>query len=353
MIYRLGSLGDFVVALPVLHLIARVFPDAERLMLTNKPVVGKAAPAQAVLHGAGLIHHYLSYPVGLRDVSALLKLFKELRAWSPQVLVYLMEPRKGSAVYRDALFFALCGIRRMVGVPLAFSAQSNLRKGDGLHEHAAERLARLVGKLGDARLDSAASWDLHLTSEEMAAARSALQFPGGSMFITACVGTKRPANDWGAGNWKAALARISMRYPKLGLALIGSSDERAQSDVAASGWLGPSVNLCGKLSPRESAAVIRGAIAHLGHDSGPMHLAAAAGVPCVAVFSARELPGAWFPWGKQHKVIYHSVPCAGCGLEICVANGKKCILSITPDEVYRAAVEILEPRLRGPAQAAI
>ena len=44
LIYRLGSLGDTVVALPSLHLIARAFPDAERRVLTNFPVSGKEAP---------------------------------------------------------------------------------------------------------------------------------------------------------------------------------------------------------------------------------------------------------------------------------------------------------------------
>ena len=36
--YRLGSLGDMLVALPSLHLVARAFPEAERRMLTNFPV---------------------------------------------------------------------------------------------------------------------------------------------------------------------------------------------------------------------------------------------------------------------------------------------------------------------------
>ena len=42
LIYRLGSLGDTLVALPALHLVARAFPDAERRMLTNFPVKVKA-----------------------------------------------------------------------------------------------------------------------------------------------------------------------------------------------------------------------------------------------------------------------------------------------------------------------
>ena len=51
------------------------------------------------------------------------------------------------------------------------------------------------------------------------------------------------------------------------------------------------MNLCGRLSIRETAAVMKHADVYLGHDSGPMHLAAAAGVPCVGIYTAREHAG--------------------------------------------------------------
>ena len=70
-------------------------------------------------------------------------------------------------------------------------------------------------------------------------------------------------------------------------------------------WEGPVLNLCGRISPRESAAVVHHARLFLGADSGPMHLAAAGGVPCVIPFAALDLPGRWFPVGKFHKPIYH------------------------------------------------
>ena len=67
-----------------------------------------------------------------------------------------------------------------------------------------------------------------------------------------------------------------------------------------------------------------------------MHLAAAVGTPCVAIFAARNIPRVWFPYGEQHRVVYHEVDCMGCGLETCIVEGKKCILSITVAEVMVA-----------------
>lgn len=111
-------------------------------------------------------------------------------------------------------------------------------------------------------------------------------------------------------------------------------------------WKGQTANLCGALSPRESAALLEKAEVFVGHDSGPMHLASAVGTPCVAIFSARNLPGQWFPVRSGHKIIYHKTDCFGCGLEQCIAEGKKCIFSISVDEVHSATVALLKERGR-------
>src|ERR1035438_6502357 len=102
LIYRLGSLGDTVVALPCFHLIARTYPNAERRLLTNFPVHAKAPAAAAVLGDSGLVHGYMSYTVGTRKIGELLRLARDIRRFSPDVLVYLMpvRPQKRSAKRR-------------------------------------------------------------------------------------------------------------------------------------------------------------------------------------------------------------------------------------------------------------
>jgi ADP-heptose:LPS heptosyltransferase len=101
------------------------------------------------------------------------------------------------------------------------------------------------------------------------------------------------------------------------------------------------VNLCGRLSPRETAAVLEYAAVFLGPDSGPMHLAACAGVPCVIALSARGLPGVWFPAGLKHRILYHKVNCYGCNLETCVAEARKCLTAISVNEMAAAVQSVL------------
>jgi ADP-heptose:LPS heptosyltransferase len=89
-------------------------------------------------------------------------------------------------------------------------------------------------------------------------------------------------------------------------------------------WKGPILNLCGVLAPRQSAAALSRALVFVGHDSGPMHLGAAVGIPCVCMFGNYNRPRRWHPYGTQHRVLHNT-------------NSVK---EIAPSEVF-AAVEAL------------
>jgi heptosyltransferase-3 len=347
LVYRLGSLGDTLVALPALRLVERAFPNAERHMLTNIPVSSKAPAAAAVLGDSGLIHGYERYVVGMRNPLNLLALAWRIRRFKPQVLVYAMAARGVATAERDAKFFrVLCGIPRLVGVPVTEDMQTWRTESDGALEPEASRLARNLAELGDAALHDPASWDIGLTDGEYASADAAMAPLASRPVIAVSVGTKVQSKDWGRDNWRALLARVAELYPGYGLLLAGAPEEHEASEFAAEGWrsvagAGADVNLCGRLTPRQSAAAFGRSAVFIGHDSGPMHLAACVDTPCVALFAARNIPRVWFPFGSRHRVVYHRVDCEGCGLEVCVEQRKKCLLSITVDEVLRALHDAL------------
>ena len=344
LIYRLGSLGDTVVALPALRLVARAFPRAERRMLTNFPVSVKAPAAAAILGDTGLVQGYFRYTVGTRSPLDLLRLWWSIVRWRPQVLVYLGAARGVGSAERDAKFFRLCGMGRQVGVPVTEAMQQNLVQ-PAWEGHAAglepesERLLRNLAELGAADVDDPAMWDLELTAAERAKAREVLGPAGGRSVLAVSVGTKVQSKDWGRENWRLLLGELGRLYPDYALALMGAPEEDEASEYAAEGWRvgagveSPVINLCGRLTPRESAACFARARLFLGHDSGPMHLAAAVGTPCVVLFAARNIPRVWFPHGPRHRVIYHAVDCMGCGLETCIVERKKCLTSITVEEM--------------------
>jgi heptosyltransferase-3 len=342
LIYRLGSLGDTVVALPCFHQIARAYPDAERCLLTNIPVHSKAPAAFAVLEGSGLVHGFMRYPVATRNLAALVALQRHIRAYRAQVLIYLTPRRAAGDVLRDAAFFRLCGIPQIMGLPLARDARANrLDPVTGNYEPEAARLARLMRSLGKIDLNDRANWDLGLTLDEHKRAAEVLEPVQGRPLLACCIGTKMQAKNWGEENWRDVLDALAVELPQHALALIGAQEESLLSESAAPAWVNRSINLCGRLTPRESAAVLARARLFLGHDSGPMHLASAVGTPCVVVFPARNRPRIWFPWGEQNEVIYHRTDCWGCDLEVCIEQKKKCLTSIAPGEVLGVIRRVL------------
>ena len=346
LIYRLGSLGDTVIALPCFHLIARTFPEARRALLTNIPVHSTAPAAAAVLGSTGLVHEYIKYPVGIRNPWHLARLVLTLRRYRADVLIYLAAPRGAAALTRDLRFFRLCGIRRIFGIPSGDLAENLTDPRTGLLEAEASRLARTLRPLGNALPEEQASWDLLLTSSEKAAAAESTRALAGVPYIVCAPGCKAPANDWEDANWSALFHQLSIRLPGYGLILTGADSDRLRNERLRTFWHGRSLNLCGN-SPREAAAMLTGAVLYVGPDSGPMHIAAAVGTPCVSIFSSRLALGKWFPNGSSlpaspHRVLYHRTDCSPCGLDVCIAEGKRCILSITPEMVCDTILDSLQ-----------
>jgi ADP-heptose:LPS heptosyltransferase len=312
LIYRMGSLGDTIVALPIFHLIGRAFPDAERRVLTNFPVNSDAAPLQDVLGDGGFADGYFAYPKGTRSARRLLALRREIRGWQPDAAIYLTA-RSGFFVRRDLMFLRWCGVPEVLCAPTSRDLQ-NHRAPDqnGLWESEATRLARCSAQLGEAGLADPANWSLRPTGTEEELANAILSaWPGAGSFAAFSIGAKIDIKSWGDDRWASLLEGLSARLPGLGLALIGGPNDRDRSENVARRWRGPILNLCGNATPRVGSLVIERAKIFMGHDSGPMHQAASVGTPSVAVFSNRAKPGIWFPFGAHNRVFYPGLAWSG------------------------------------------
>src|SRR5215813_14051831 len=107
-IFRIGSLGDTVAALPCFHLVERSFPNARRILVTNISASPKAAPAEGVLADAGLIDGVIHLAAPPLSLLGLLKLRQELRQTRATTLGYIAD-RDIVRTLRDLSFFLWCG----------------------------------------------------------------------------------------------------------------------------------------------------------------------------------------------------------------------------------------------------
>ena len=88
-------------------------------------------------------------------------------------------------------------------------------------------------------------------------------------------------------------------------------------------------------STRELAALLSLARGVIAADTGPLHLAAFAGVPVVGLFGPKD-PGTYGPWSRRATVVRAGVPCSPCRLRKC--DHAICMSSISVASV-RAAIE--------------
>jgi heptosyltransferase-3 len=306
-IFRIGSIGDTVVALPCFHAIARAFPRHRRILLTNTVDTTRQSSVETLLQGTGLVHETLHFPAGGGKLSSSLALARQLRRLKPEFLVHLTPRTTAMQVYRDLLFFRAAGIRSIIGAPLSAGLREcNVDPATGELEHEAERLARILTPRIAVDLRSP-GWDLCLSPAELRTAERWLN--GLSLWcpiVAISPGARVPAKNWGEDRWGALIALMRQRLPAVSLVFVGAPDERKLVERLSAQWTGAKLNLCGELTPRESAAVLGRCHLLLCHDSGPMHLAASQGTRCIALFGHFNRPRQWFPYGFDHTVIYQA-----------------------------------------------
>ncbi len=105
------------------------------------------------------------------------------------------------------------------------------------------------------------------------------------------------------------------------------------------------INLAGKSAIGDLPALLACCNAFIGNDSGAMHVAAAVGLPVVAVFGPTD-PGGTAPLTPQLAIVQRRVACSPCFLRHCPID-HRCMTGVSVDAVFDASL----PALRG--QAAI
>jgi heptosyltransferase-2 len=123
------------------------------------------------------------------------------------------------------------------------------------------------------------------------------------------------------------------------IALVGGPAERPVGEAIAAQMTAPARVLCGDTTLPELVGVLSRLRLLVTNDSGPMHLAAALGVPTVAIFG----PTDWretHPVGDGHRLVREPVHCSPCLLRECPID-HRCMRRVTVDRVAGEASALL------------
>ena len=127
-------------------------------------------------------------------------------------------------------------------------------------------------------------------------------------------------------------------FLKLNIPVVLTGRDKETLDRITAQMTTKAINIGGQTSLPELAVFYKNALMIITTDSGPMHLAAAAGIPVVALFGPTD-PARTGPYGKCHTVIRTDLHCSPCLKKQCPT--RQCMEDITPDQVLTALGKML------------
>jgi len=330
LIHRVGLLGDTIVALPAFKAIRDSYPDAHITLLYDKRE-GQVTSKDILSH-TSLIDSYLPYTLGA-GLFELFQLFLSIRRQGYSILIYLAPSgRSWWQFLRDRVLFYFMGIPRKVGT--SYKIFRGIEKSAPLHER--DFLLNVLKKYEIVPGDSTESvFKVPGDVGDLAAlllGRVASSLAGRAM-VAFAPGSNMQSKKWPIDSFGILGERL-IAEKDIFPVVFGGPSEKDVGDSLLARW-GRGVNLAGKADVLGSFAALSKCDMYVGNDTGTMHLAAQAGVTCVALFSARDASWKWPPYGAGHIVIRKEMPCSGCMKERCELKNS-CINLITIDEVFDA-----------------
>lgn len=336
-IYRVGNLGDTVLALPALAAIRQRYPDAKLTLLTS-PGSAQLVTAETVLDCfESLIDRSVSYiPAEIKSSAGLQNLKQELLKTGP-IDAFIGLPLSMQTFSRSIqeLFFA-----KFIGAPIA--------SGFGIIFPPVFKQA--FCRTFPDRIPETHQWLLtQLTWEASPVTPSLKPQPEfdhvKKPFIAINPGAKLALKQWPRSFFIQTIKKIAAERPNLNFVLLGNPASEAdliQSIVDACPEL-PIHNLCGHLTIADTFQLLPEASAVLTNDTGLLHMAGIANVPIIAPVSGQFPAHLWNPPNAHPKtqILRHDVPCAPCFRDECPYSDEPCLTSIRADRVLSAILSLL------------
>ena len=324
--------GDAVMSLPAIASVRRTFPQAE-IFILGKPWVAEIFEENPVVDRV-LIYQSPGIHQGLRGKW---RLARQLKKEGFELAILLQN------AFEAALISFLAGIPRRAGYntdarafilthPVAMTGK--IKRG-----HQVDYYLEMVGSLGFQRAHAVPS--LQVSAERQEEARRILE-SFGIEESQGLVGISPGATYGSAKEWfperYAGLADRIARDSGARILIFGSGgDNEVAAQVRHNAGV-PLIDLTGMTTLAQAMALIARCRLFITNDSGLMHVAAALGVPVIAIFGSTD-PERTGPRGEVCRVVRRPVPCAPCLKTECPED-RKCMKLITVEEVFEEVKKV-------------
>lgn len=329
-----SSLGDIIHTLPVVSAIRAQWPESHITWLVKRQW------AEVVERVEGIDRVWAVDPT--------------VRSWITQGLALRAE-RFDLALDLQGLFRSAM-LARVSGAPMRIGF-ANGREGSPwfyTHRvsvpdsdlHAVDRYLLLAAALG-IELPRKPRFVFRMLDEDLSAVRGVFQRHGYSIdkpWVAMNVGARWLTKRWPLTSFATVADQLSGSH-RAPVVIIGSAEDRLYANKLQSLMTRPCVNVSGEVPLKCLPALLSKATVMITNDSGPMHIAAACGVPVVAMFGPTSATRTG-PYGVGHHVLTGQVSCSPCFSRVCQHNPEmECLVRITPTHV----VDVVRPLLAAQA----
>lgn len=333
-------LGDAVMCEPALRAVPQLFPQARITILARAGVAD-------VLAGHPAVHRTLVYDHRGRHAGwrGKWRLAQELRAERFEVAILFQN------AFEAALLTWLAGIPMRIGYAtdgrrLLLSRAVPV---PAVEAHQVEYYLTLMRAAGWTGATTAPALTVRDDERDAMAQRLAAAGVGPEEML---IGVNPGSTYGGAKRWvperfaetavqvRAGLQRQGQRAR---VVIVGAAGEEALAGAIAQQIGAETLVWSGKTTVRELIALTARCRLYITNDTGPMHIAAACGVPLVAIFG----PTDWkttAPFGDGHALVRQPVDCAPCLLRECPID-HRCMTGVTVEQVVAAADRLMPASL--------
>ncbi len=341
LIVRLSALGDVVRCLPALTALRKAFPGAHIGWVVEKRFAG-------IVENHPDLDELIVLP--RKDWTRQLKNPLFIPALPFRVAGFFRRLRKKKyevaidfqGNLRSGLVTRLCGAPRRIGLAASHAKENSHRfytetfaPPDGVHRLMWNML--MLSRLGIE--GPAIEWRLPRDEEAVARAEEftgSLNSQGPLVIIHPGTSKFGRFKQWPPGRFAEVARRLHEEFGGVAVVTGGPGEEQICEEVARSA--GDCAAVAPRMSLKELAALIGRANLFIGADTGPIHIAVAAGVPVVAIFGPKD-PGFYGPFGDGNEVVTADVPCRPCTKRRC--DDPVCMTAVTVDSVVESAKKIL------------
>lgn len=324
--------GDAIMALPALRAVRNKFTEAQ-IAIVARPYIAD------IYSGQDLCDELIPYdPKGLhRGWKGRELLAKELRARRFDVALLLQNAFDAAWLAWRAQVPQRIGYARD-GRSVLLTNAVPVPKAGGMPPHEKFYYLELLRRVGWIdRLSDDAHITLQVSKVARERARQILEGAGVRPHVLrVAVGAGASygsAKCWPPDRFAKALNDL-LAHGDADIILFGTATEAAVSAAIANAMQRPPIDLTGKTSIADLPALLSQCHLFLGNDSGAMHVAAAVGLPVVAVFGPTD-PEGTAPVTPHATIVQQKPYCSPCFLRRCPTD-HRCMTAVTPEMVELA-----------------